>query len=128
VRSLYLSDDLAFDPPYALALFGLSALTVLCFQAVGAYSIPAFRSFKLFGLRLVAAWDAGVPRGARRRLLREDRRVLLARLARRLVRAWASARSSSSAWASPSRSGPRPAPGVSTAAPPSSAAAKRRTP
>ncbi|HEX5868415.1 MAG TPA: undecaprenyl-phosphate glucose phosphotransferase, partial [Beijerinckiaceae bacterium] len=36
---------------------GTAALTVLVFQAIGVYSVQAFRSFFIYALRLVAGWS-----------------------------------------------------------------------
>src|SRR5829696_8538962 len=57
VHHVYLSEVVPFDLPYATAVIGLAALTVLVFQAAGAYAVSAFRAFFLFGLRIIAAWS-----------------------------------------------------------------------
>jgi FlaA1/EpsC-like NDP-sugar epimerase len=57
VHRVYLAGVVPFDLLYATAVIGLAALTVLVFQAAGAYAVSAFRAFFLFGLRIVAAWS-----------------------------------------------------------------------
>ena len=47
VHHVYLSEVVPFDLPYATAVIGLAALTVLVFQAAGAYAVSAFRAFFL---------------------------------------------------------------------------------
>jgi Undecaprenyl-phosphate glucose phosphotransferase len=57
VHHVYLAGVIPFDVTYATAVAGLAALTVLVFQACGAYAVSAFRAFFLFGIRLVAGWS-----------------------------------------------------------------------
>ena len=57
VHRVYLSEVVPFDLPYATAVTGLAILTVLVFQAAGAYAVSAFRAFFLFGLRIRAGWS-----------------------------------------------------------------------
>ena len=53
----WLADAEPLTLAYVSAFLGLSALSVLVFQASGAYTIPALRSFVAHGLRIVAAWS-----------------------------------------------------------------------
>ncbi|MEA3041231.1 MAG: hypothetical protein QOC65_720 [Sphingomonadales bacterium] len=57
VYELYLADTLLLDSAYWLATAGTAALTTLVFQAIGVYSVQAFRSFFIYALRLVAGWS-----------------------------------------------------------------------
>jgi Undecaprenyl-phosphate glucose phosphotransferase len=57
VHQVYLAGFVPFDFLYGSAVLGLAALTVLVFQAAGAYAVSAFRAFFLFGLRIIAAWS-----------------------------------------------------------------------
>jgi Undecaprenyl-phosphate glucose phosphotransferase len=57
VHRLYLAQTDPLDLTYGSAVLGTAALTVLVFQAIGAYSIASFRSLVIFGLRVVAAWS-----------------------------------------------------------------------
>jgi Undecaprenyl-phosphate glucose phosphotransferase len=57
VHEVYLAGVVPFDVLYGTAVIGLAALTVLVFQAAGAYAVSAFRAFFLFGLRIIAAWS-----------------------------------------------------------------------
>jgi FlaA1/EpsC-like NDP-sugar epimerase len=57
VHQVYLAGFVPFDFLYGSAVIGLAALTVLVFQAAGAYAVSAFRAFFLFGLRIIAAWS-----------------------------------------------------------------------
>ena len=56
VHVWYLAQAVPLDWPYGLAVLGLALMTVLAFQALGAYSIQAFRSFWTMGVRVVAGW------------------------------------------------------------------------
>ena len=57
VHEVYLAGVVPFDVLYGTAVIGLAALTVLVFQAAGAYAVSAFRAFFLFGLRIISAWS-----------------------------------------------------------------------
>jgi Undecaprenyl-phosphate glucose phosphotransferase len=57
VYQIYLAESLLIDGAYWLATAGTAALTVLVFQAIGVYSVQAFRSFFIYALRLVAGWS-----------------------------------------------------------------------
>jgi len=57
VYEFYLADTLLLDSAYWLATAGTAALTTLVFQAIGVYSVQAFRSFFIYALRLVAGWS-----------------------------------------------------------------------
>ena len=54
VHALYLARPL--DANYWGALLGLGALALLTFQALGAYSIGAFRAFFHYGVKIVVGW------------------------------------------------------------------------
>jgi Undecaprenyl-phosphate glucose phosphotransferase len=57
VYQIYLASNLLLDGAYWLATAGAAALTILVFQAIGVYSVQAFRSFFLYALRIVAGWS-----------------------------------------------------------------------
>jgi Undecaprenyl-phosphate glucose phosphotransferase len=57
VHQLYLSATVPLDSSYLLATIGTAILTTMVFQSIGVYSVAAFRSFFIFGLRLVAGWS-----------------------------------------------------------------------
>src|SRR5687768_8023492 len=57
VYQIYLAANLLLDGAYWLATAGAAALTILVFQAIGVYSVQAFRSFFLYALRIVAGWS-----------------------------------------------------------------------
>ena len=57
VYQIYLAANLLLDSAYWLATAGAAALTILVFQAIGVYSVQAFRSFFLYALRIVAGWS-----------------------------------------------------------------------
>jgi Undecaprenyl-phosphate glucose phosphotransferase len=57
VHRIYLFGSVPLDGNYWLATLGTSVLTTLVFQAIGVYSVTAFRSFFIFGLRIVAGWS-----------------------------------------------------------------------
>ena len=57
VHRWWLADAGALDAVYVADFFALSVMTVLVFQAVGAYTAPALRTFVTYGLRIVAGWS-----------------------------------------------------------------------
>jgi Undecaprenyl-phosphate glucose phosphotransferase len=57
VHRWWLADAGALDAVYVAAFVALSVMTVLVFQAVGAYTVPALRTFVTYGLRIVAGWS-----------------------------------------------------------------------
>jgi Undecaprenyl-phosphate glucose phosphotransferase len=57
VYQIYLAESLPLDNAYWIATFGTAALTTLVFQAIGVYSVAAFRSFFIYALRIVAGWS-----------------------------------------------------------------------
>jgi Undecaprenyl-phosphate glucose phosphotransferase len=57
VHRFYLAQTLSLDGTYLLAVVGTAALTTLVFQAIGVYSVSAFRSFFIYALRIVAGWS-----------------------------------------------------------------------
>ena len=56
VRQLYLADRIAFDWIHAAVLVGVPVLLAAVLQAVGAYSVPAFRAFFAVGIKVAAGW------------------------------------------------------------------------
>ena len=56
VHAFYLASKVPFHWGYGIAVVGLAALTVAVFQASGAYGVGAFRAFFNFGVRIVAGW------------------------------------------------------------------------
>ncbi|WP_375461188.1 undecaprenyl-phosphate glucose phosphotransferase [uncultured Enterovirga sp.] len=56
VQLAYVSKTTPFDWTYLSAVLAVAALSSLAFQAVGAYSISALRSFLVTCLKLTAAW------------------------------------------------------------------------
>jgi Undecaprenyl-phosphate glucose phosphotransferase len=57
VYRLYLAEGVLLDQAYWLATAGTAMLTTLVFQAMGVYSVAAFRSFFIYALRVVAGWS-----------------------------------------------------------------------
>ncbi|MDB5592262.1 undecaprenyl-phosphate glucose phosphotransferase [Enterovirga sp.] len=56
VHLAYVSKITAFGWGYATAVVAVAALATLAFQAIGAYTIGALRSFLVTGLKLTVAW------------------------------------------------------------------------
>jgi Undecaprenyl-phosphate glucose phosphotransferase len=57
VNLLYLGGGWDADPVYMAGIPCIASLTVVVFQSLGCYDIPAFRSVARHGLRLVGGWS-----------------------------------------------------------------------
>jgi Undecaprenyl-phosphate glucose phosphotransferase len=57
VYEIYLAETLPLDTAYWVATIAAAVLTTLVFQALGVYSVQAFRSFFIYALRIVAGWS-----------------------------------------------------------------------
>ena len=55
---LYRSDQLQLAWPYLLAIVAISALAVVTFQAVGAYTINSLRNLITTGFKMVGGWSS----------------------------------------------------------------------
>jgi Undecaprenyl-phosphate glucose phosphotransferase len=53
----WLADAVPLNAVYLSVFVALSVLTVLVFQSVGAYTVPALRAFVAYGLKIVAGWS-----------------------------------------------------------------------
>jgi Undecaprenyl-phosphate glucose phosphotransferase len=56
IHQIYLAPDIPFSGLYFTLILSLAAVTVIAFQAAGAYTIPALRGFLRISVRLIFAW------------------------------------------------------------------------
>ena len=56
VHAFYLADEGSLRAPYAVATAGIATMTVIVLQGLGAYTLTAFRTVFLYGLRIAAGW------------------------------------------------------------------------
>ena len=70
---------------YVVAIFGIALLALLAFQAADIYQVQAFRGYEKQYMRLASAWSVVFSDRSRRLLLRQNRRSIFARVARRLL-------------------------------------------